>query len=135
MKLKHREIPDYRERQLKRQNYICPLCGNTIHPEDAVLDHDHSTGKVRKVLHRSCNQTEGRILSWIKRSRSDDPRMFIKNLTKYWRESHDNKPEHPSHKTETEKEIRRLQKKRRRVKTDRKKKELDQEIKSLKDTI
>lgn len=130
-RLKPKDLAKYRESQLKRQKYKCPLCGTTIKPEEAVLDHDHSTGYVRSVLHRSCNQVEGRVLSWVKRSRSDDPQEFLRRLLAYWRKSYYHKPIHPSHKNETEREILKLQRRKRKVKTDKKKKELQEKIQEL----
>ena len=49
---------------LKEQDYICPVCGLKIDPTikgEAVCDHDHNTGQVRGVLHRSCNAALGKM--------------------------------------------------------------------------
>jgi len=48
------------ERQiLERQNYLCPICGGQFDASSratvAHIDHDHSTGKVRGILHFRCN--------------------------------------------------------------------------------
>lgn len=97
-KLKATEIKRYRERQIKRQKGICPLCRTELLPEDATLDHCHETGHVRMALHRSCNQAEGRILSWAgKRSRGDNPEEFVKNLLQYWKRDFHTKPIHHTH--------------------------------------
>jgi len=51
-------------RQLKEQNNLCPLCGKYIDLKikgEGVIDHDHVTGEIRGVLHRSCNAAEGKI--------------------------------------------------------------------------
>lgn len=54
---------------LDRQKWICPLCLQKINPavvghkSDYCLDHDHESGEVRAVLHRSCNSAEGKILN------------------------------------------------------------------------
>lgn len=48
----------------KDQGGLCPLCGLRIDLSvkgDAVLDHDHNSGQVRGVLHRSCNASEGKV--------------------------------------------------------------------------
>lgn len=48
----------------KRQGGICPLCEKAIDlkiPREGVMDHDHDTGEVRGVLHRSCNAAEGKV--------------------------------------------------------------------------
>lgn len=97
-RLSNAEIAEYRERLLKEQNNVCPLCENHIEPDEAVLDHDHDTGLVRAVLHRSCNGSEGRILTFAStRCRSDDPKLFIRNLMKYWDADYGENPFHPQH--------------------------------------
>ena len=97
-KLTNREIKEYREKMVKRQKGICPLCGEELLPEDAALDHCHKTGHVRAALHRSCNGAEGRILQWAgARSRGNDPELFLKNLIKYWSKDWSRRPIHPKH--------------------------------------
>lgn len=52
-------------RHLKeKQGNLCPLCNKFIDLKvkgEGVIDHDHDTGEVRGVLHRSCNAAEGKI--------------------------------------------------------------------------
>ena len=52
-------------RHLKtEQDGNCPLCKKPIDVAikgEGVLDHDHDTGEIRGVLHRSCNAAEGKI--------------------------------------------------------------------------
>lgn len=46
------------------QNNLCPLCKKHIDLKikgEGVVDHDHDTGEIRGVLHRSCNAAEGKI--------------------------------------------------------------------------
>jgi hypothetical protein len=46
------------------QNNLCPLCGQFIDLKikgEGVIDHDHDTGEIRGVLHRSCNAAEGKV--------------------------------------------------------------------------
>ena len=46
------------------QNGLCPMCKKPIDMTikgEGVIDHDHDTGQVRGVLHRSCNAAEGKI--------------------------------------------------------------------------
>jgi len=46
------------------QGGLCPLCNKTIDitiKGEGVTDHDHDTGRIRGVLHRSCNAAEGKI--------------------------------------------------------------------------
>lgn len=133
MRLKKHEIKAHRNKLLKKQHYVCPLCKTEILEEEATLDHDHQTGHCRRVLHRSCNQVEGRILSWIRRSRvsAGKERMFLQNLTRYWGVNFENEPLHPSHLTDTEQKIKVLRKRMRRVKRKRTKQKLKDQIQQL----
>lgn len=98
MKLRASQVKEYRERQIRRQKGVCPLCKEELLPEDATLDHCHTTGHVRQALHRSCNSAEGRILMWAgQRSRGDDPVEFIRNLLRYWQKDFTGKPIHHTH--------------------------------------
>lgn len=48
----------------KKQDGLCPLCGKEIDikiPREGVMDHDHDSGEVRGILHRSCNAAEGKV--------------------------------------------------------------------------
>ena len=58
---------EIRDRLYQKQGGCCGLCHRHIEPQDAVLDHDHSTGRVRAVLHRGCNSLEGKMTNAIKR--------------------------------------------------------------------
>lgn len=43
---------------------MCPLCKKPIDitiKGEGVTDHDHDTGQIRGILHRSCNAAEGKI--------------------------------------------------------------------------
>lgn len=133
MKLRPKDLATYRLELLEKQSYICPLCRDTIHPEEACLDHDHDTGFIRFVLHRSCNAAEGRILSWAKRSRAKDPYEFLHNLYNMHRKSYNNNPIHPKHLTPIEKEIKRLRKHKKTLKTQRGRDNVQSKIDALTD--
>lgn len=58
IQLKHSEVADLRNKLLKEQNGICPICTKEI--TSPCLDHDHKkkikgTGRVRKVVCSRCN--------------------------------------------------------------------------------
>ena len=116
-RLKTKDLAKYREDILKAQNNICPLCRTHIKPEEACLDHCHSTGHVRRVLHRACNSSEGRVMKWAYSSRSSDPFTFLLNLIEYHRHDFTDMPFHPNHLTPTEKEIKKLRKHQKKLKT------------------
>jgi len=95
--LKTTEIKEYREKTLKKQRGVCPLCKETLLPEHAAFDHCHTTGHFRGVLHNSCNSAEAKVLQWAgRRSRGDDPEFFLRNLIKYWKKDFTSNPLHPS---------------------------------------
>ncbi len=113
MQLKTSEIKSYREKQLELQLGICPLCYRGIAPSEAALDHCHRTGMVRRVLHRTCNSVEGRILHWAKRNGKIEYTKFIRNLLEYWSQDYSLNPIHPNHdkaKRVRKKKVRRVRK-------------------------
>lgn len=104
-KLKQSEISDYRLSQLFNQQGCCALCKQLV-LDDAVLDHDHKTGKIRAVLHRGCNAMLGKIENNMPRNKLSLDRLeeFSKNLVRYLKASY---PDviHPTHKTAEEKKV------------------------------
>jgi len=118
-RLKQKEIADFRLGQLLTQGGICPLCDKKITPDDAVLDHCHTEGHVRRVLHRACNSSEGRVMKWAYSSKHHDPIEFLKNLIKYHEGDYTNMPLHHTYLTKDEKELKKLRKHQKTLKTQR----------------
>lgn len=116
-RLKQKEIADFRLGQLLTQGGVCPLCDKKIAHDDAVLDHCHTSGHVRRVLHRACNSSEGRVMKWAYSSKHHDPIEFLKNLIKYHEHDYCDMPWHPNHMTPNEKEIKKLKKHQKKLKT------------------
>lgn len=112
-KLKQSEIKEWREKLLKKQKGICPLCGEPLEADEAVLDHDHVTGHIRGALHNGCNRAEGKAINWIYRTKSNDPIAFARALARYWKKDYTKLPIHPTHKTAEEKKAARNAKARR----------------------
>jgi hypothetical protein len=135
MRLKPKEVRDFRLRLLRLQSFICPLCGTKIAEHEATLDHDHKTGHCRAVLHRSCNQVEGRVLSWLKRGRNPDPRDFMLRILKHWDGEYGHLPYHPNHLTDTEKKLRKLRRKLKSLKTERSKQKVRDLIRKLQEDV
>ena len=94
--LKASDIKDYREAQLRRQDYVCPLCEKNIALNQAALDHCHKTGSIRMVVHRWCNSVLGRIENWSRRVGGIDNVRLLKNITVYL-ESSSTDIRHPLH--------------------------------------
>jgi len=76
-KLSRAMMPKWKLRQLQAQGGLCPLCGKPIDlkiPKEGVVDHDHDTGEIRGILHRSCNSGEGKVAnamgSWVVKNMS-----------------------------------------------------------------
>lgn len=58
------------------QGNRCALCKGQFGikaPNDPVLDHDHSTGAIRGVLHRGCNSLLGKV-------ENNAPRYGVRNI-------------------------------------------------------
>lgn len=48
----------------KSQKQLCLFCHNPMFTiRQAVVDHDHETGKIRGLLHSSCNRDLGKLES------------------------------------------------------------------------
>jgi hypothetical protein len=119
MKLKYTELKNYRLTNLAEQGHKCYLCGEPI-IDDAVLDHDHKTGLIRRVLHRGCNALLGKIENNMARNRITVQRLekIADNLIKYMATQHTDLI-HPTFK---EKKMRALPTRGMRTKTNRGKK-------------
>jgi hypothetical protein len=98
VKLKRTEIKSYRELQLQEQQNLCALCQEHI-IDDAVLDHDHKSGRIRRVLHRGCNALLGKIENNLPLNRITISRLnaITNNLVTYIETKHTDIL-HPTHK-------------------------------------
>lgn len=98
--------------ELTRQGGICLVCNTPIDhtiPREAVADHDHNTGEIRGVLHRSCNGALGKVDNaagrWGAKSMEYSAIIaFLERMLAYYK-----KPGlgvmYPTHKTEDEKRL------------------------------
>lgn len=133
-RLKAAEVAAYRKRLLHKQGGICPLCDRFIAPGEDTLDHDHDTGHCRAVLHRNCNQIEGRVRAWLKRC-GVDPLEFLQNLVDFWQRDFTGFALHPNHRTEQELEIRKLKRRMKHLKTERAKQRYRDRIRELQESL
>jgi len=116
-KLKYSEIPAVRNYLLEQQEHRCALCNDVIEEGKAVLDHDHRSGIIRRVLHRGCNSLLGKIENNMARSEvnlirlmkfADNIYEYVTNNTTDWI--------HPTHKTPEERKMKAYKKKKKPVK-------------------
>lgn len=101
-----------------QQGGRCAICQGPIRPKaphDAVLDHDHSSGAIRAVLHRSCNALLGKVENNSARFGVSDLSAFCHGTAKYLLTHKTNITGllHPTHRTTDEKRL--LANKRRRT--------------------
>jgi hypothetical protein len=91
-KLSRTMMRSFAARHLKtKQDGLCPLCKKPIDltvKGEGVLDHDHDSGEIRGVLHRSCNAAEGKIANaaarWgAKSSAYSAIILYLQNLVSY----------------------------------------------------
>lgn len=92
-KIARTALPTWKLRQLRvNQNGLCGICQQPIDTTikgEGVVDHDHKTGEIRGILHRSCNAAEGKVFNAASHwgAKSADPaavRAFLINLLAYW---------------------------------------------------
>lgn len=98
-RITHTQIKTQRESILKQQRFRCGLCDEDLDPQEAVLDHDHRTGRIRRVLHRGCNALLGKIENNMIRNRISEKRLskICDNLSKYIKDNW-TELQHPSYK-------------------------------------
>ena len=79
---------------LHKQGGVCLVCHKSINiktvgrSSDYVCDHDHETGEVRGILHRSCNSSLGKIDNaagrWgAKSMKYEDVIPYLRNLVEF----------------------------------------------------
>jgi hypothetical protein len=109
VKIKTTGVKKTRLQLLEAQGFMCAICGRDCTDEQAVLDHDHTQGHIRAVLHRGCNAVEGKIINALKRYGIKDVEGYLKGLLKYHEHHATNQTGliHPAHFTPEEKDERR----------------------------
>lgn len=91
--MKHSDVPKLRDKLLRRQKGICPICKNKI--DAPCLDHQHikrikGTGQIRGVLCRSCNVLLGKLENnCVRYGVSQDRLPFVlRNMAEYLERPH-----------------------------------------------
>lgn len=94
------------------QGGLCGICKQPLTfsvmgaKSDYVVDHDHNTGEIRGVLHRSCNAGEGKVAGaagrWGAKTTQHGPMVaWLKGLLAYY-EQPGTGCQYPGHKTDEE---------------------------------
>lgn len=104
----------WKQRKVAEQGGLCPLCKQPIDLRikgEGAIDHDHDTGEIRGVLHRSCNAAEGKVANaagkWGAKSMKYAAIIpWIRNLLEYL-ESPGTGLMYHTHLTEEEKRLKR----------------------------
>lgn len=102
-----------------KQDGNCAICGKSIdftksgRESNYAVDHNHSTGEIRGVLHRSCNSSEGKVRNasakWGAKCSVDNDDEIIKyldNLVQYLKRTqyHGTGMLYPDHKSKDERQ-------------------------------
>lgn len=106
-RLKQSEVAATREALLKRQGGLCALTGYPLSSDKAVLDHCHTTGLCRGVIHRGVNALLGKLENNHKRYGVSLPQMVAMGplLGPYLLKDYSDMPLHYTFKSEDEKRI------------------------------
>lgn len=111
-KLTRSQLNAYKLKLVQEQNWTCPVSLKKFEPDnlkDAVVDHDHITGEIRGVLHRSSNAVEGKVFSAVGRwggvgMQYAEALPYLKRLVAYL-EAPGKGVIYPLHKTDEEKRV------------------------------
>lgn len=109
MRLSPKELAVYRGLQAAQQGNRCLLCNEPFTDANPpVVDHCHTTGRIRGILHRGCNSMLGviennraryQLLKSVRLAR------FASRLSAYLEGSYGDKPIYPTHRTDEEKRL------------------------------
>lgn len=108
MRLTATTLPRWRAATLAAQGGVCALCGMPL-ADAAVADHNHTTGQMRGVLHRSCNSLLGVLENnRVRYGMKNDVQFtkFLHGVMPYiHRKLPDDTPYYPTHRTADEKRL------------------------------
>lgn len=94
----------WRADTLTKQGGRCAICQLPCTAAQAVGDHDHSTGFMRGVAHRSCNAVLGKVENSYKRYGVPNLAAFLHGVPAYLqRPPHD--VQYPTHRSDEERRL------------------------------
>ncbi len=107
-KIKQSQVAGIRAEMLSDQAYLCALCGESCDPSESALDHDHATGRIRGVLHSSCNILLGKVENFVGRYgqvlvREGRLKGALAGMVPYMKEDYSHNRLHYKHKTPEDK--------------------------------
>lgn len=107
MRLTVKQAAELRAEWLAKQGGRCALSGYTITAREAVLDHDHATGKCRGVLHRGVNSLLGKVENNYRRMGVSlaQAQAALSNIVAYLTRDYSENPEYHTHRTADEKRL------------------------------
>jgi len=109
-----KHLESVRKQLLVKQGNVCAICGCRFTRTDGpVVDHDHSTGVLRGVIHRSCNMAEGKVKVKANRGHKGvEAYAFLIGLGVYLEKHRRAQTQliHPSHMTPNQKRLERNRK-------------------------
>lgn len=106
-KLTASQVSAQRAKMLEQQGGLCLLCCDRIEVSEAVLDHCHTEGHCRGVLHRGCNSMLGVIENNRPRYLLRGPRLFamLERVEGYLSADATANPLHHTFKTDEQKRV------------------------------
>lgn len=92
-KISKSEVAAITAELMVKQGNTCPICKKSLliaKPVDRVLDHNHTTGVCRAVLHRGCNGAEGKVRAVLESwGRAGENELLLiqtlTNLAEFWK--------------------------------------------------
>jgi hypothetical protein len=98
--LKRKDIKAYKLEKMVREGNTCPITNIVLDASNAVLDHDHTSGRCREVIDRNLNQYIGKLESNYKRFlgyRKDVPSLptILRMIADYIDTNYATHPYHP----------------------------------------
>lgn len=111
MRIASKDLKKYREETLSKQGGKCAICSLPCPGTKAVVDHCHTTGEIRGVVHRGCNSLLGKIENNAPRFGVQDRlASFLHGVVKYLGKGTYSGFIYPTHKTTEEKKLMRAAK-------------------------
>jgi hypothetical protein len=104
-RLTAKSLAAWRKDTLATQGGKCAICQLNCTEAAAVGDHDHDTGFMRGVTHRSCNALLGKVENNFRRYGVPNLSAFLHGTAAYLQRTTPHAVQYPTHRTDEEKRI------------------------------